>query len=72
METLRRLSAISLIVALVFAPLYPLQVMAQEAIEEAPVEEMPIPSEQSAESSILDLPTESDDSVQIGTGDATA
>jgi len=68
METLRRLSAVSLIIALVFVPLYPLQVMAQEApsdsaeattdMEETPVEEVtPEP----------ELPV-----TEIVTGDATA
>src|SRR3989338_145544 len=45
METLRRLSAISLIVALVFVPLYPLQVLAEDVPpEDAPVAEEIIPT----------------------------
>src|SRR3989344_2731204 len=63
METLRRLSAVSLIVALVFVPLYPLQVLA----EDAPPEDAPV-----AEEIILTSEPEPVPVTEIVTGDATA
>src|SRR3989338_7395048 len=63
METLRRLSAISLIIALVFVPLYPLQVFAEDVSpEDAPVAEEIIPTSE----------PESAPVTEIVTGDATA
>src|SRR3989344_3434016 len=62
-ETLRRLSAISLIVALVFVPLYPLQVLAEDVSpEDAPV----------AEEIVLTSEPEPVPVTEIVTGDATA
>jgi len=63
METLRRLSAISLIVALVFVPLYPLQVLAEDVPpEDAPVAEEIIPTSEPEPAPVT----------EIVTGDATA
>src|SRR3989338_1809204 len=63
MKTLRRLSAVSLIIALVFVPLYPLQVLA----EDVPPEDAPV-----AEEIIATLEPEPAPVTEIVTGDATA
>src|SRR3989344_9385225 len=67
-ETLRRLSAISLIVALVFVPLYPLQVMAQE--EPSDSAEATTDMEERPEEEVTPEPLPS--VTEIVTGDATA